>query len=57
MRTSLSRREADEFQKIISLVKNLLTQSRTKEKNQIRDQSMKNLQDLIEEVWRKTERS
>ena len=44
-------RKADESQTIMLLVKNFLPQWwETGEKNRIKDQSMKNLQDLIEEV-------
>ena len=39
----LARKKADESQKVVSLLKNLLTQWETEEENRTRDQSMKNL--------------
>ena len=43
--------KADESQKIMSLVKYRLTQWEIEEENRIKDQLMKNLQNLIEKVW------
>ena len=52
MRTSQPHREADESQRIISLVKNLSIQLwETEEKNRTKDQSIKNLP-TNERDWR-----
>ena len=53
MRTSQPRREADKSQKIMTLMKNLLTQWETEEKNRTKDQLMKNLQNSMKNVGEK----